>query len=548
MNKYYKNIILCGEIDYYCLLCDEYFENNEQLEKHIRWEQHRKKMKNVSYFRKHKKDFIYKIENYYYCEICNYVTTAAALKDHLNDDTHKSRKTDPTITTDIGALSVVRLTHGGIKCHRLILSELDWHGIVNDYCLLCDTNAEQNIEHIIGAEHMITLIQSKVILIDNECFRKVNETKLYCFSCKISFPNDSTHKHESISEPCTQIEHWTKFSIGESNYYMYTDKILEAADDEDEIFNTLINTQRKFFFIDLDKSEAKCYRCKLVLNDISVKLLISHVKDHILENDESESSDDDCVYSEVIDHGKRRSELAKYGKNNYIKLNAQGSKGFCSLCVVYISASIKVFKQHVRGSTHQGILLAKGLKKGVRHDNQIWFTPGPKPLHSVVTNAQVDKELNVISFNSNIHMDIESFLLIRPLQNKKTKCLICDDTLKNAEVKKHCLSKEHKKKLKDCLIMITNYEPIDLTKEFVRQINTNLYHCGPCNQIIPYWDSTHLHLKSSEHQVTKKSKKLITNLLKRFCGTSMTTVTCRTSEALIEKLGNMGLFKFNLQE
>lgn len=62
MNKYYKNSVLCGEIDYHCLLCEETFKDQADVERHIRWESHRKKLKNYTYFSKFKSDFIVKVK------------------------------------------------------------------------------------------------------------------------------------------------------------------------------------------------------------------------------------------------------------------------------------------------------------------------------------------------------------------------------------------------------------------------------------------------------------------------------------------------------
>lgn len=61
MEKYYKNFILCGEADYYCLICQEAFSINEEVDKHLRWENHRKNIKQHEYVPKFRKHFIYKV-------------------------------------------------------------------------------------------------------------------------------------------------------------------------------------------------------------------------------------------------------------------------------------------------------------------------------------------------------------------------------------------------------------------------------------------------------------------------------------------------------
>lgn len=61
MEKLYKNLILCGEIDFYCLGCRELFHSIPEVEKHIRWERHRKFVKNERYLERYKKDCIYMV-------------------------------------------------------------------------------------------------------------------------------------------------------------------------------------------------------------------------------------------------------------------------------------------------------------------------------------------------------------------------------------------------------------------------------------------------------------------------------------------------------
>lgn len=61
MNRFYKNFILYGDIDYCCILCNEAFDTLDSAEKHIRWEQHRKVLRNQVKMTKFKKDSIYKV-------------------------------------------------------------------------------------------------------------------------------------------------------------------------------------------------------------------------------------------------------------------------------------------------------------------------------------------------------------------------------------------------------------------------------------------------------------------------------------------------------
>lgn len=71
MEKYYKNFILCGEVTYYCILCQEIFSGIYTVEKHLKWDAHRKNIKNQEYVAKFRKNFIYKVHAYHcYNLIC----------------------------------------------------------------------------------------------------------------------------------------------------------------------------------------------------------------------------------------------------------------------------------------------------------------------------------------------------------------------------------------------------------------------------------------------------------------------------------------------
>lgn len=61
MNKYFKEFIVCAEIDQYCLLCKETFQFIMDIERHIKWIEHRKKIKAFERIAKYAKDSIHKV-------------------------------------------------------------------------------------------------------------------------------------------------------------------------------------------------------------------------------------------------------------------------------------------------------------------------------------------------------------------------------------------------------------------------------------------------------------------------------------------------------
>ncbi|CAG5013940.1 unnamed protein product [Parnassius apollo] len=356
----------------------------------------------------------------------------------------------------------------------MIMSKFEWHGIVNNHCFLCNTSVE-NVEHVKQREHMIALVQSEMIKVkDKEYNRKIDDNTLFCFTCSKSFAIGLSHNHErnekvqniksEIIESAASVEPTTVKSTPAPGK-------VEVESCAKDLSTPLLEKQRKYFYIMPDNCTARCIQCKRKLYNFTLEALIRHRKAHNTENKESDSSDDSdsFEYTEIIDHGKRRSEIAKYGKKHFIKLNPGGSKGYCSLCDVYISAHYYVAKEHVRGTRHQGMLLAKGLKKGIRYDNQTWYIPPMKSLQIFLKEAFIVEDLKAICLNNKICVDIQSFLLVLPIANNKIKCLTCDKIIQAQEVKQHCGSKAHKTNLVRASVLDIDYDP-ELANEFVREV------------------------------------------------------------------------------
>lgn len=179
----------------------------------------------------------------------------------------------------------------------------------------------------------------------------------------------------------------------------------------------------------------------------------------------SEEEPDDVVYHEVQDHGKRRSELSKYGKENFIKLNPGGSRGYCGLCHSSLSASMRLFKEHVKGSCHKGFLELKGIRKTKDHavpENKC------KPLTEYLTNLFYSRPVRVLWLNMSFCVDIQSFILVSDVEqnphHKMTKCFACDVYYPQGEDLQHYETEEHKTKFLAAKVL-------SLKGEFVREVS-----------------------------------------------------------------------------
>ncbi|XP_072934622.1 uncharacterized protein [Epargyreus clarus] len=472
MNKYYKNMILCSELDYHCLLCEESFEDIKEVEKHIRWETHRQNIKNPMCVRNYKENsFIYKIRDFFYCEGCNSVVKV--LKEHTNSGNNREHKRN----LEMSRLSLgTRINSGLIKFARFTLNRLQWHGIVNDKCSLCNTMVENVNDHINSTKHMVNIIQSEVSESPDNCFREMDKG-IYCFNCTkvITDKNDMIDTHS-----CKKGKENKGLNLSKNNlqkeYSKSPMKLKPLAESKKDIND--INIQ----------VEALKSKIGNVLIDPTSKS-----KHGEIYHDDSTN----CFHLDLLDHGKLRSKLAMYGKENFIKLNEGGSKGYCSLCNIYISAHMKIATQHVNGRLHKGHLELKGLIAKKRHT-----LPGYRvqSLQNFLKHIFHVPPVNAFCINFAITVNIMSFMFITEVENgkqPKNKCFCCDMVLKCSEVREHCKTKKHMKAsvASDILLM---------DNEFIRIIRPGLFHCGFCNKVFPFWETMDKHLKSWEHCYAKK--------------------------------------------
>ncbi|CAH2059325.1 unnamed protein product, partial [Iphiclides podalirius] len=423
-------------------------------------------MKGLSYNSKYKKDFIYKISDYFYCEICNYVTDLASVTNHVKDYKHLFRKTNPT--NSINSNNVTRKRNGLVNYHGMTMTKFQWHGIVDNHCVLCNVPI-QDAEHIKRSDHMVALVQSRMMVNDDlQYIRKINNYTMYCFTCQKFFDKNSTHSHDIADKTKSSIEECDR-AQGDELKKAIVNKLLTPADEENKLYNALIKKERKYFYIDLENGIARCFQCKSPVRKVTLDNLMAHRKAHSAENDDSDSSNDSCVYAEIVDHGKRRAAIAQYGKRHFVKLNQGGSKGYCSICDVYISAHLSMVKQHVRGARHQGILFAKTLKKGVHQDNRIWYKPMKKSLHVYLRQILFTGKSQVVCMNNSICVDVFSFMLILPIGDDKIKCFTCNEIYKSTEICQHCNTDLHMNKLVGASVMDIDYDS-ELADEFVREV------------------------------------------------------------------------------
>ncbi|XP_026729644.1 uncharacterized protein LOC113495220 [Trichoplusia ni] len=466
------------------------------VEKHIRWEKHRKIIKDQAYFPKFRKDSIYKIGNNFYCEICNLVLPDInKTAEHIKTDKHKKLKSNPE--TEAKAF-IGQFDSGYVIINKVILNSSQWNSIVDGRCHLCEVDVQHPDEHIGVEDHVVRLIQAETTYEGDRYYRKVNEN-YHCFTCKKVFSTEDFENHWSTCENYDVID-INKLKAGPSTKSKgtVTDDILKVA----ELEKKLVETLHVAYNIDEENNIAICKYCSEAVA-INFKTMITHVKDQHNKPEakpkgSDESSEDEVVYQEVPDYGKRRSELSQYGKKHSIKLNHNGGKGLCLLCDKYISAHKSNFKAHIKGAIHQGHLVLLGLKEPKEGHKTTEVYQSKSILDCSITYSQSEK---MFSINNDVSFDVNSFFFIKPVEKdphfKKAKCFLCDEYFPQGKELEHCGSPAHRSKFLSANVV--KFHGQGEPSDFIREIRTNLFHCGYCNQTLPFLEQLRQHCVTDNH-------------------------------------------------
>ncbi|XP_053619363.1 uncharacterized protein LOC128680323 [Plodia interpunctella] len=508
MNKYFKNFIMCGDVDYHCLICVETFYTMDDVEKHIRWEKHRKVLKTQSYFPKLRKDSIYKIANQFYCEICNIISPDIAdITVHIKGEQHVTNKAKPVEKQNINC----KRDSGFIIYSDIILTKEEWNVVVDKRCLICNvpvTGITGLDRHAKTPEHVVKLIQAKVVREnDDKFYRKINPDMIYCLICK------KTVSTESLSEHWEDKDHIENKELSISRTSKGSGVIKRK---QNENLKKLMEIQKVLYDIDVKGGKATCKNCEKIVK-FHFSEMISHQEEHSIEKEDAKkanttiySDEEEVKFTEVTDHGKKRAELKQYGKKHNIKLNEGGSRGYCYICHIHVSAHIHVFREHVRGWQHKGHLEYKGIKKETKREPRIYKTaPLKKFLESVFHSAKYQ----TVWLNSEFCVDNFSFLLVAPIADvpspKKILCHACTIEYKLEDNEKHLKTAQHKANFIDADVVTT------LGGEFIREVAPNLYHCIYCNRQIAYFDNVLRHFRSWSHKDSRINKHMNSVSLKQ---------------------------------
>ncbi|XP_045455457.1 uncharacterized protein LOC123665157 [Melitaea cinxia] len=366
-----------------------------------------------------------------------------------------------------------------------------WQGLNNDMCLLCDEPFGVVIRHIKSFDHLVNLLQSETISENGNCYRKQSANRFYCFKCFKVYDKDDLDAHWTECHQNSQ-----KISEEKTNEENMKKALMKSQTKSTET-NVLKRTRNKYFNFEME-NKAICLRCKEEV-DLNYEAIDGHIKIHEkLQNIDLERP--------LIDKGKRRAELADYGRNNFITLNQGGSKSYCTLCCVYMSPHIKNAKDHVGGSLHRGHLELRGLIQKQKHDIfPVQLIPH-RYFVKVLQGPQIINGVSVVCINNDICVTLLSYMLISANYNFNDdilKCYGCNILINSSDFKIHIKSEEHKANVWKCKVLLISVKCVD---EYIREVRPNLYHCGYCNCIFPFWENLMKHLKSLLHIEMRISK------------------------------------------
>lgn len=118
--------------------------------------------------------FFLQIEQYFYCEHCNYAVEGFAnIKSHTETETHKNNKTNPENFPK--RLQGRYIDTESVVINDYKVSTLQWHGMIHKRCGFCESIVQNVAEHMTMRGHVVKLIQSVLHCEDdnNKIYRKV---------------------------------------------------------------------------------------------------------------------------------------------------------------------------------------------------------------------------------------------------------------------------------------------------------------------------------------------------------------------------------------
>ncbi|XP_022128879.2 uncharacterized protein LOC111002901 [Pieris rapae] len=496
MSTLHKNAIITGSFDSYCLLCEVHLKDN--AEDHIHVPEHKENLQNSNYVQKYKFHHIRKVLKGYYCEFCNILLpTLVNIGLHVTSKNHERK-------VGIGLLKEV---DGGVTAFdRMFIDNQAWNGLIEDtICCLCSEEFNDKSVHLKQPSHILHLIQKDVHMKEHGIvYRNVDTTTLHCMVCNIilaikdgDLHFDSTPHLDQFRKSCE-----LKNKLDENSIKTRIDKIIKQ-----EVKPPVIE-------------HSTCVKNK----ETDVKKCTDNNNNNSKHNDVIKTEEDkktnaaktkpeESKIEDGLRHPFQAKEEAKLlAKKNKIKYKFAKQSAYCCVCDVTISSSLKRIKEHIEESSHKKNLLRNEMPANCKKANiKIVTVP-----YGIFVNCITEYESALISgpfgnwtvLNEELCIESISHLLFT-VNCSLIRCQACKETVDISNLQTHKDSHRHVKAIMFIPVVIT------LKGEFVREIQTGLYHCGFCNLVAGDWENLTMHLESDTHHKRKHQCHLQHVLLKR---------------------------------
>lgn len=271
------------------------------------------------------------------------------------------------------------------------------------------------------------------------------DTNIHCLSCACNLSEDTMRKHSCKKDKVNK-------DINKNN--------LQKENCKSPTLKMLKESEKDLYDINTEDESAQCKICTVYVHP-NFKDMYRHRKIY---------HKDSIYFVDLQDHGMLRSELKAYGKENFIKLNEGGRKGYCSLCNINISPHIDIARNHVKGRMHMGLLELKGLIGRKKHTLPGYPVQSLQNYLKNVFRVNTCPMVNVFCINFSITVDVMSFMFITEVENEKKskrKCFCCDMIINCQEVEEHCKTKKHKNASIASDLLLMDNEFIRIVSEFI---------------------------------------------------------------------------------
>ncbi|XP_050685113.1 uncharacterized protein LOC126979699 [Leptidea sinapis] len=383
-----ENAIVSGWLGYYCLACHAQFPGEDTAKKHITQNSHKEKFNETSY--EVANHFIRKINQLYFCELCNLVLkTKMKVKLHIKDQKH----TAAYIKKALKQLESV-ITFNGV-----VVSEESWNGISDGTCIICNCDCDDKNQHIHDPVHIINLYQSNLSVQDTEnVFRVIDETSFQCLICNqvVSLESKSQHFEEKTHNANKRLKvTGTKLDINSTVKELKPKQVktLNVAEKEDLICKALKAPQ----YIETCGNSYICILCEWELPENSVLshmggahhcniLKLHRARIQKLKNQQDINSEkDESNCNDINENNKIQPEnetcndnfkiiksLSRF-ESNGIRVNLQQDYAFCNTCCDEIDMNFNVIEKHIfehksLNDLHKHSVSSKGTKVLIKEE------------------------------------------------------------------------------------------------------------------------------------------------------------------------------------